>query len=118
MNRVLVCDDASFMRLSITKMLTANGFEVIGEAANGNEAVQQYNTLKPDMVLMDITMPELDGIGAVKKIRENDPDAIIIICSAMGQIEKVMEAIQAGAKDFVVKPFEETRVIQALKKWS
>lgn len=118
MKKVLVCDDAAFMRLSLIKMLKGNGFDVAGEAANGEQAIDEYKILKPDMVLMDITMPGLDGISAVKAIKEFDPEAIIIMCSAMGQYDKIMEAIQAGAKDFVVKPFDETRLIEALKKWS
>ena len=118
MKGILVCDDAAFMRLSINKMLKGNGFDVAGEAANGDEAIEQYKILNPDMVLMDITMPGLDGISAVRAIKEYDPSAIIIMCSAMGQYDKIMEAIQAGAKDFVVKPFEEKRLIEALKKWS
>ena len=118
MKRVLICDDAAFMRLSIMKMLKGNGYDVAGEASNGDEAIEQYKILNPDIVLMDITMPGLDGISAVKAIKEYDPNAIIIMCSAMGQYEKIMEAIQAVAKDFVVKPFEEPRLIAALKKWS
>jgi len=114
--RVLVVDDAAFMRMMIKDILTKNGYEVVGEAANGNEAVEKYKELKPDVVTMDITMPEKDGIAAVKEIMALDSNAVIIMCSAMGQQAMVMEAIQAGAKDFIVKPFQQERVIQALQK--
>ena len=115
---ILICDDAAFMRMMIKDILTKNGYNVAGEAENGAKAVEKYAELKPDLVLMDITMPEMDGIEALKKIKASDPSASVIMCSAMGQYEKIMEAIQAGAKDFVVKPFEEPRLIAALKKWS
>ncbi|GFN24121.1 MAG: response regulator [Thermoanaerobacteraceae bacterium] len=114
--RVLVVDDAAFMRMMIKDILTKNGYEVAGEAENGAKAVELYQELKPDVVTMDITMPEMDGIAAVKAIRKMDPEAKIIMCSAMGQQLMVMEAIQAGAKDFIVKPFQQERVLQALKK--
>ncbi|NLO88999.1 MAG: response regulator [Clostridia bacterium] len=114
--RVLVVDDAAFMRMMLKDILTKNGYEVVGEAANGNEAVEKYQDLKPDVVTMDITMPEKDGIAAVREIMALDPNANIIMCSAMGQQAMVMEAIQAGAKDFIVKPFQQERVIQALQK--
>ncbi|MGI9951188.1 response regulator [Moorellaceae bacterium AZ2] len=114
--RVLVVDDAAFMRMMIKDILTKNGYEVAGEAENGARAVELYQELKPDVVTMDITMPEMDGIAAVKAIRKMDPEAKIIMCSAMGQQLMVMEAIQAGAKDFIVKPFQQERVLQALKK--
>ena len=117
MKRVLICDDAAFMRLSIMKMLKGNGYDVAGEASNGDEAIEQYKILNPDIVLMDITMPGLDGISAVKAIKEYDPNAIIIMCSAMGQYEKIMEAIQAGAKDFVQKPLDRQQVLDLVNKF-
>lgn len=114
--RVLIVDDAAFMRMMIKDILTKNGYEVAGEAENGLVAVDMYKELKPDLVTMDITMPEMDGITAVKMIKKIDPNAKIIMCSAMGQQMMVMEAIQAGARDFIVKPFQQERVIQAVKK--
>ncbi|SMB94144.1 two-component system, chemotaxis family, response regulator CheY [Thermanaeromonas toyohensis ToBE] len=114
--RVLVVDDAAFMRMMIKDILTKNGYEIAGEAENGQKAVELYQQLKPDVVTMDITMPEMDGIAAVKAIKKIDPNAKIIMCSAMGQQLMVMEAIQAGAKDFIVKPFQQERVLQALQK--
>lgn len=114
--RVLVVDDAAFMRMMIKDILTKNGYEVVGEAENGIKAVQMYKELKPDLVTMDITMPEMDGITAVKEIKKADTAAKVIMCSAMGQQMMVMEAIQAGARDFVVKPFQQERVIQAIEK--
>jgi two-component system chemotaxis response regulator CheY len=116
MPRVLVVDDAAFMRMMIKDILQKNGYEIAGEAANGAEAAAMYNDLKPDVVTMDITMPEMDGITAVKEIKKVDPKARIIMCSAMGQQAMVLDAIQAGAYDFVVKPFQEERVIDAVKK--
>lgn len=114
--RILVVDDAAFMRMMIKDILTKNGYEVAGEAENGLKAVQLYKELKPDLVTMDITMPEMDGIAAVKEIKKIDPGAKIIMCSAMGQQMMVMEAIQAGARDFIVKPFQQERVLQAIEK--
>ena len=113
---ILISDDAAFMRMMIKDILTKNGYNVIGEAENGARAVEKYNELKPDLVLMDITMPEMDGIQALKKIKESDPSALVIMCSAMGQQAMVIESIQAGAKDFIVKPFQADRVIEAVKK--
>lgn len=113
---VLICDDAAFMRMMIKDILTKNGYEVAGEAENGAKAVEKYNETKPDLVLMDITMPEMDGIQALKKIKEEDPSATIIMCSAMGQQAMVIESIQSGAKDFIVKPFDKDRVLEAVKK--
>lgn len=113
---VLIVDDAAFMRMMIKDILVKNGFEIVGEAANGIEALERYKEVRPDIVTMDITMPEQDGIAAVKEIMSHDSSAIIIMCSAMGQQAMVMEAIQAGAKDFIVKPFQQERVIQALQK--
>lgn len=116
--RVLIVDDAAFMRMLLKDIITKAGYEVAGEAANGVEAVEKYKELKPDVVTMDITMPEMDGITAIKKIKEIDPNAKVIVCSAMGQQAMVIEAIQAGAKDFIVKPFQHSRVIEALQKLS
>ena len=116
MTKVLIVDDASFMRMMIKDILQKNGFEVIGEAANGIEAVNLYKKEKPDVVTMDITMPDMDGIEAVKEIRAFDPGAKIIMCSAMGQQSMVMDAIKSGAKDFIVKPFQADRVLEAIRK--
>ncbi|MBA1333866.1 MAG: Chemotaxis regulator - transmits chemoreceptor signals to flagellar motor components CheY [Firmicutes bacterium] len=113
---ILIVDDAAFMRMMIKDILSKNGFNVIGEAENGIKAVEKFSELKPDLVIMDITMPELDGIEAVKKIRTIDGNAKIIMCSAMGQQAMVIEAIQAGAKDFIVKPFQPERVLEAVNK--
>ena len=113
---ILICDDAAFMRMMIKDILTKNGYEVVGEAANGAEGVEKYSQLKPDLVMMDITMPEMNGIDALKKIKENDSNANVIMCSAMGQQAMVIESIQAGAKDFIVKPFQVERVIEAVQK--
>ena len=113
---ILVVDDAAFMRMMIKDILTKNGYNVVGEAENGAKAIEKYAELKPDLVLMDITMPEVDGIAALKKIKSLDPGAMVIMCSAMGQQAMVIEAIQSGAKDFIVKPFQADRVIEAVKK--
>jgi len=114
--RVLIVDDAAFMRMILKDIVSKNGFEVAGEAGNGLEAVDKYRELQPDVVTMDITMPEMNGIDAIKKIRETYPEARIIVCSAMGQQAMVIDAIQAGAKDFIVKPFQHSRVVEALNK--
>ena len=113
---ILISDDAAFMRMMIKDILTKNGYNVAGEAENGAKAVEKYNEIKPDLVLMDITMPEMDGIQALKKTKEADSSALVIMCSAMGQQAMVIESIQAGAKDFIVKPFQADRVIEAVKK--
>lgn len=113
---ILVCDDAAFMRMMIKDILGKNGYTVAGEAENGQKAVEKYTELKPDLVLMDITMPEMDGIQALKEIRKIDGAAKVIMCSAMGQQAMVIESIQAGAKDFIVKPFQPERVLEAVKK--
>ena len=113
---ILICDDAAFMRMMIKDILTKNGYNVVGEAENGLKAIDAYQEHNPDLVLMDITMPEMDGIDALKGIREKDPNACVIMCSAMGQQAMVIEAIQSGAKDFIVKPFQADRVIEAVKK--
>ena len=116
MARILIVDDAAFMRMMIKDILTKNGYEIAAEAENGQKAVEKYPEAKPDLVLMDITMPEMDGIEALKKIKELDPNAKVIMCSAMGQQAMVIEAIQSGAKDFIVKPFQAERVLEAVKK--
>ena len=113
---ILICDDAAFMRMMIKDILTKNGYVIAGEAENGKIAVEKYAEVKPDLVLLDITMPEMDGIQALKKIRETDPNAVVVMCSAMGQQAMVIEAIQSGAKDFIVKPFQADRVLEAVKK--
>ena len=114
--RVLVVDDAAFMRMMVKDILSKNGYEVVGEAENGMKAVEKFNELRPDLVTMDITMPEMDGISAVKAIKKIDPKAKIVMCSAMGQQAMVIEAIQAGARDFIVKPFQPDRVLEAVRK--
>ena len=115
-NRILIVDDAAFMRMMIKDILTKNDYEVVAEAENGLKAIEKYKELTPDLVLMDITMPELDGIQAVKQIKAYDPGAKVIMCSAMGQQAMVIESIQAGAKEFIVKPFQAERVIEAIQK--
>lgn len=114
--RVLVVDDAAFMRMMVKDILSKNGYEVVGEAENGLKAVEKWQELKPDLTTMDITMPEMDGISAVKEIKKLDPGAKVIMCSAMGQQAMVVEAIQAGARDFIVKPFQPDRVLEAVRK--
>lgn len=114
--RVLVVDDAAFMRMMVKDILSKNGYEVVGEAENGLKAVEKWQELKPDLTTMDITMPEMDGISAVKEIKKLDPAAKVIMCSAMGQQAMVVEAIQAGARDFIVKPFQPDRVLEAVRK--
>ncbi len=109
-------DDAAFMRMMLKDILLKGGFEIAGEATNGAEAIRLYQELKPDLVTMDITMPEVDGIAAVKEIKKIDPNAKVVMVSAMGQQAMVIEAIQAGASDFIVKPFQPDRVLEALKK--
>jgi two-component system chemotaxis response regulator CheY len=113
---VLVCDDAVFMRTMVSDILSQAGFTVVGEAENGKQAVEKYQQLKPDLVTMDIIMPEMGGIEAVKKITQLDPGARILMCSAMGQQALVQEALQAGARDFVVKPFQPSRVLEAVQR--
>lgn len=114
--RVLVVDDAAFMRMMIKDILTKNGYDVVGEAVDGTQAVDKYQELHPDLVTMDITMPEMDGIEALKQIRSIDPNAKVVMCSAMGQQAMVIDAIQAGARDFVVKPFQADRVLESIRK--
>src|SRR5690625_1258738 len=113
---VLIVDDAAFMRMMIKDILVKNGYNVIGEAENGQVAVDKYKELKPDLVTLDITMPEKDGIQALKEIKEIDANATIIMCSAMGQQAMVIDAIQAGAKDFIVKTFQADSVMEAISK--
>ena len=115
-NRILIVDDAEFMRMMLRDILLVKGFDVAGEAANGAEAISLYKALKPDLVLMDITMPVMDGISAVKEIIEYDPDARIVMVSAMGQQAMVIQSIKCGAMDFVVKPFHNERVTDAVNK--
>jgi two-component system, chemotaxis family, chemotaxis protein CheY len=116
MARVLVVDDAAFMRKVLSDALAKGGHEVVGEAANGNEAVARFTELRPDVTTLDITMPEKDGLEALREIVATDPGARVIMCSALGQEAKVLEAIKSGAKDFVVKPFQPDRVLEAVGK--
>ncbi len=113
---ILICDDAAFMRMMIKDILVKNGYNIAAEAENGIKAVEKYNETKPDLVLMDITMPEMDGIQALKQIKAADPNASVVMCSAMGQQAMVIESIQSGARDFIVKPFQPDRVLEAVKK--
>ncbi|QPC46447.1 response regulator [Mangrovibacillus cuniculi] len=116
MARVLVVDDAKFMRLTLTNMLSHGNHEIVGEAENGQEAIELFRELQPDIVTMDITMPIMSGIDALKTIKTEYPSAKVVMCSAMGQQKMVVEAIEAGAKDFIVKPFDESRVLEAIKR--
>lgn len=114
--KILISDDAMFMRVMLRNIIETNGYEVVDEASNGQEAVEKYQQHHPDLVLMDITMPVMDGISAVKAIKANDPNCKIIMCTAMGQKEMVLEAIKSGAKDFIVKPFQAPRVLESIQK--
>ncbi|MBZ5749882.1 MULTISPECIES: response regulator [Metabacillus] len=114
--RIMIVDDAAFMRMMIKDILTKNGYEIVAEAADGAQAVEKYKEHQPDLVTMDITMPEMDGIAALKEIKQINPNAKVIMCSAMGQQAMVIDAIQAGAKDFIVKPFQADRVLEAVGK--
>lgn len=114
--RILVVDDAAFMRMMIKDILIKNGYEVCAEAENGAKALERYSEFRPDLVIMDITMPEVSGIEALKAIKSLDKDAKVIMCSAMGQQAMVVEAIHAGARDFIVKPFQADRIKEAVKK--
>ena len=116
MPTVLIADDAAFMRMMIKNILTEGGYEVVGEAENGQVAVARYRELRPDLTTMDITMPEMDGLAALREIRGEDPAARVVMCSAMGQQSMVIESIQAGARDFIVKPFQPDRVLEAIEK--
>ncbi|MBK5093637.1 MAG: response regulator [Actinobacteria bacterium] len=113
---VLIVDDALFMRMMIKDILSKDGFLVVGEAENGVEAVEKYADLKPDLVTMDIVMPEMDGIEAVRNIIKMDPGAKVLMCSAMGQQPLVVEALEAGARDFIIKPFQPAKVVEAVRK--
>jgi two-component system, chemotaxis family, chemotaxis protein CheY len=113
---VLIVDDALFMRMMIKDILSKDGFEIVGEAENGVEAVKKYAELHPDLVTMDIVMPEMDGIEAVRNIIKIDPAARVLMCSAMGQQPLVVEALEAGAKDFIIKPFQPAKVVEAVRK--
>ena len=114
--KILVADDAAIMRLMLRNILSGAGYNVVGEASDGREAVRRYQELMPDLVTMDITMPGMNGIEAVKSIKNIDPSAKIIMCSAMGQKSMVLEAIEAGAINFIVKPFDEPKVKEAVEK--
>lgn len=114
--KILIVDDVSFMRTMLRNIFTNADFEVVGEAENGIKAVEKYKELRSDLVTLDITMPEMDGICAIKEIKAFDPNAKIVMCSAMGQHFMVVEAIQAGAKDFIVKPFEAVKAVEAINK--
>ena len=116
MSRILVADDASFMRQMIREIVEAEGYEVVGEASDGVEAVEQFKKLQPDVVTMDIVMPEVNGIDALKEIRSSDPDAKVVMISAIDQREPLMEALKFGAADYVVKPFEKERVEEAMHR--
>ena len=116
MARALVVDDAAFMRMTIKQMLEANGHSMAGEAATGVEAVERYLDVKPDFIILDISMPEMNGIEALKRIKVLDPDAKAIVCTAIGQQVKLAEAIEAGALEFIVKPFEAAQLMQAIDK--
>ncbi|RKL67938.1 two-component system response regulator [Salipaludibacillus neizhouensis] len=116
MARLLITDDAAFMRMTLKKMVTDAGYEVVAEAENGQQAIDLYLEHKPDLVTMDITMPEMNGIQALEKIKALDPNAKVVMCSAMGQQNMVVDAIQKGAVDFIVKPFDEPRIKEAIEK--
>lgn len=116
MARVLVVDDAAFMRMMLTNMLVKGGHEVVGQAENGKQAIEMYSSLLPDLVTLDITMPEMDGLEALKLIMAKDPNAKIVMCSAMGQQAMVLDAVKSGAKDFIVKPFEESKILETVTK--
>lgn len=116
MAQLLVIDDAKFMRMTLSNILSRAGHEVVGEGENGKEAIELYRKLNPDLVIMDITMPIMSGLDAVKAIKQEFSSAKVIMCSAMGQQKMVVEAIEAGAKDFIVKPFDESRVLDAVNR--
>lgn len=116
MARILIVDDAKFMRLTLSNILMKANHEVVGEGENGREAVELYRQLHPDLVTLDITMPEMSGLDAIKEIKKEFPQAKVIMCSAMGQQKMVVESIEAGAKDFIVKPFDEGRVLDAINR--
>ncbi len=115
-HKIMLVDDASFMRMMLKNILVGSGYEIVGEAENGAKAIEQFNSLKPELTIMDIIMPEMGGIDAVREIIKGNPGARILMCSSMGQQSLVVEAIQAGAKDFIVKPFQPSNVLEAVKK--
>lgn len=115
-NQIMIVDDAAFMRATLKDLLTKGGYSVVCEAVNGKDAIEKYKEHKPDVVTMDITMPEMDGLQALKGICALDPNAKVIMCSAIGQQVNVIESIKSGAKDFIVKPFQPDRVLEAIKK--
>ena len=115
-SRILIADDLSFMRMIQKEILTAHGYQVVGEASDGREAVDKYRTLKPDLVILDITMPNMNGLEAMRKILSINPKARIIMCSALGQQNLIVDAIKAGVKDFIVKPFKPERILSAIAK--
>lgn len=115
MAKILLVDDAAFMRMMIKSTLTKNGYTDIHEAADGLQAVEKYQEIKPDLVIMDITMPNMDGLQALREIKANDPNATIVMCSAMGQEAMVIDAIKTGAKDFIVKPFKPERILKTVE---
>ncbi len=114
--KIMIVDDAAFMRMMLKNILTKGGYEIADEAADGQQAVEKYAAASPDLVIMDITMPNLDGIGALKEIRKTNPGAKVIMCSAMGQEAMVVEAIKEGAMDFIVKPFQADRLLAAISR--
>jgi two-component system, chemotaxis family, chemotaxis protein CheY len=116
MARILVVDDAAFMRRMVIDVLQTGGHEIVGEAANGNEALARFQELRPDVTTLDITMPEKDGLTALREIIACDPGAKVVMCSALSQESKVLEAVKAGAKDFIAKPFKAQRVLTAIDK--
>jgi two-component system, chemotaxis family, chemotaxis protein CheY len=113
---ILITDDTAFMRMTLKNILSKNGYTIVGEAQDGLEAIDKYKSEKPDLVTMDITMPKMDGIAAIKEIMQIDQGAKIVVCSAMGQKALVIEALSAGAKDFIVKPFQPDRIVEAVQK--
>ncbi len=115
-NRILIVDDTAFMRMTLKNVLQKNGYEIVGEAENGQQAVEKYAQETPDLVTMDITMPVMDGITAIKEIMKTNTEAKIVVVSAMGQKSLVIEALSSGAKDFIVKPFQPERILDAVKK--
>jgi len=118
MPTVLIVDDALFMRTTLKKVLTDAGFSVVGEAENGEVAVTRFQELRPDVVMMDITMPVMDGLSALKEIKKMVPDAVVIMCTALGQESSVMDALKSGAKDYIIKPFKPEKIAEAVRKAS
>lgn len=114
--KILIVDDAAFMRTVLRNVFESNGYEVVGEASNGKEALDQYEKVSPDLVTMDITMPKVDGIEGCRRITEKHPNAVVVMCTAMGQKAMVIDAIKAGAKDFIVKPFESAKILEVVQK--